>query len=291
MAGIDINRTTQGVYLPPAVSGEIWADAQEQSIIMQLARQIAIPGRGVTIPIITGDPEAQWVAETDEKPVSRGTLGNKTLTPYKLAVIEPFSMEFRRDLPTLYAALRNRLAGAIARTFDETVLFGPAPGTGFDTLASVPVVDLSAGFYDGLVQAIVDVSEANGDLSAWVFNGSGEGLALQALDGNGRPLFINNLQSEGRSIGSLLGRPAFKSRHVSDGAGTVGFAGDWTSAMYGMVTGISISESDQATLTDSDGTVLNLWQRNMFAIRAEVEIGFAVRDADRFVRLTGAAGS
>ena len=71
----------------------------------------------------------------------------------------------------------------------------------------------------------------------------------------------------------------------------MGFAGDWSSAMYGMVTGISISESDQATLTDSDGTVLNLWQRNMFAIRAEVEIGFAVRDDARFVRLTGASGS
>lgn len=291
MAGIDINRTTEGVYLPPAVSSEIWADAQEQSIVMQLARQINIPGRGVSIPIITGDPEAQWVAETDEKPVSRGTLDNKVLTPYKLAVIEPFSMEFRRDLPTLYSALRGRLAGAIARTYDETVLFGPAPGTGFDTLAGVETVDLSAGFYDGLVQAIVDVSAANGDLSAWVFDGSGEGLALQAKDNTGRPLFISNLQSEGRSIGTLLGRPAYKSRHVGDGGDTVGFAGDWSSAMYGMVTGISISESDQATLTDSDGTVLNLWQRNMFAIRAEVEIGFAVRDDARFVRLTGASGS
>lgn len=286
MAGIDINRTTEGVYLPPAVSSEIWADAQEQSIIMQLARRIDIPGRGVSIPIITGDPSAEWVAETDEKPVSRGTLDNKVLTPYKLAVIEPFSMEFRRDLPTLYAALRGRLAGAIARLFDETVLFGPAPGTGFDTLAAAPEVDLSAGFYDGLVESIVQVSAANGDVNAWVFDGSGEGLALQAKDNTGRPLFISNLQSEGRSIGTLLGRPAYKSRHVSDGAGTVGFAGDWTSAMYGMVTGISISESDQATLTDSDGGVLNLWQRNMFAIRAELEIGFAVRDENRFIRFT-----
>ncbi|RCV53475.1 phage major capsid protein [Marinitenerispora sediminis] len=286
MAGIDINRTTQGVYLPPAVSSEIWQDAQEASIVMQLARRIDIPGRGVSIPIITGDPTAEWVAETDEKPVSRGTLSNKTLTPYKLAVIEPFSMEFRRDLPTLYSALRGRLVGAIARLFDETVLFGPSPGTGFDTLAGVPEIDLSGGFYDGLVQAIVDVSAANGDVSAWVFDGSGEGLALQAKDNTGRPLFISNLQSEGRSIGTLLGRPAYKSRHVSDGTGTVGFAGDWSSAMYGMVTGISISESDQATLTDSDGTVLNLWQRNMFAIRAELEIGFALRDEDRFVRLT-----
>ncbi|MCV7064995.1 hypothetical protein H7H51_03430 [Mycolicibacterium farcinogenes] len=40
------------------------------------------------------------------------------------------------------------------------------------------------------------------------------------------------------------------------------------------------------TLTDEDGSTLNLWQRNMFAVRAEVEVGFAVRDRARFVRLT-----
>ena len=30
MAGIDVNRTTTGVVLPPAVSNEIWANIQEQ---------------------------------------------------------------------------------------------------------------------------------------------------------------------------------------------------------------------------------------------------------------------
>lgn len=293
MAGIDINRTTQGVMLPPAVSSEIWQDAQESSIVMQLARQINLPGSGMSIPIITGDPEADWVAETDEKPVDRGTLDNRTLTPYKLAVIEPFSMEFRRDLPALYGALRGRLANAIARKFDEAVLFGPSPGTGFDNLSDAPVVDLvNAGdetMYDGLVEAITAVGDAGGDLSAWVFNGGGEGLALSAKDGMGRPLFINNLQSEGRSIGTFLGRPAYKSKHVRRDDGTIGFAGDWASAMYGVVANISITESDQATLTETVGgetRSLNLWQRNMFAIRAEAELGFAVRDADRFVRLT-----
>ena len=298
MAGIDINRTTDGVYLPPAVSSEIWADAQEQSIVMQLARQITLPASGMTIPIITGDPEAQWVAETDEKPVDRGTLDNRTLTPYKVAVIEPFSMEFRRDLPALYGALRGRLANAIARRFDEAVLFGPSPGTGFDNLSDAPTVDLvnddDETMYDGLVNAISAVGEAGGELSSWVFNGLGEGLALRAKDNNGRPLFIQDLQREGNRIGRFLGRPAYQSKHVRRDDDTIGFAGDWSTAMYGVVASISVTESDQATLTETVGgetRSLNLWQRNMFAIRAEAELGFAVRDSDRFVRLTNGDGS
>lgn len=294
MAGIDINRTTDGVYLPPAVSSEIWADAQEQSIVMQLARQISLPASGMTVPMITGDPEAEWVAETDEKPVSRGTFDSRTLTPYKVAVIEPFSMEFRRDLPALYNAVRSRLANAIARKFDEAVLFGPSPGTGFDNLSAAPTVDIvndtDTTMYDGLVEAISTVSDADGELSSWVFNGSGEALALQAKDGMGRPLFINNLQTEGRSIGTFLGRPAYKSKHVRRDDGTIGFAGDWGSAMYGVVAQISVTESDQATLTDGENS-LNLWQRNMFALRCEAELGFAVRHSDRFVRLTDGSGS
>ncbi|WP_431889460.1 phage major capsid protein [Nocardiopsis alba] len=289
MAGIDINRTTDGVYLPPAVSSEIWADAQEQSIVMQLARQITLPASGMTVPMITGDPEAEWVAETDPKPVSRGTFDHRTLTPYKVAVIEPFSMEFRRDLPALYNAVRSRLANAIARKFDEAVLFGPAPGTGFDTLADAPEVALvntgDTTMYDGLVEAISTVSDGDGDLSAWVFNGGGEAMALQAKDQNGRPLFIQDLQNEGRRIGRFLGRDAYKSKHVRRDDNTIGFAGDWSTAMYGVVAQISVTESDQATLTDGD-TTLNLWQRNMFALRCEAELGFAVRDSDRFVRLT-----
>jgi hypothetical protein len=51
-----------------------------------------------------------------------------------------------------------------------------------------------------------------------------------------------------------------------------------------------VSVSDQATLDDG-GTQLNLWQRNMFAVRCEMEVGFRVRDTDRFVRLTDAAAA
>ena len=107
--------------------------------------------------VITGDAQASWVAETAEKPVSRATLSQKTMTPYKLAVIEPFSDEFRRDLPGLYRELVRRLPFALGKQFDATVYGVTAvPGSNFDSLASAPQVtvdgtntyqDLVAAFY------------------------------------------------------------------------------------------------------------------------------------------------
>ena len=67
-------------------------------------------------------------------------------------------------------------------------------------------------------------------------------------------------------------------------AEVIGFGGDWTTARYGVVKDVNISISDQATLTSGSKT-LNLWQRNMFAVRCEFEVGFVVRDLADFVRI------
>lgn len=68
MAGVPTNRTN--ISLPSEVAAEILAKTQEASAVMSLARQIALPGRGVSIPVITADPEAAWVGETE----ARGSL-------------------------------------------------------------------------------------------------------------------------------------------------------------------------------------------------------------------------
>jgi hypothetical protein len=71
----------------------------------------------------------------------------------------------------------------------------------------------------------------------------------------------------------------------------VGVAGDWSKAMYGTVEGVKVAVSNEATLTYTDAldqTVnLNLFQHNMFAIRAEIEIGFRA-DTSVFNLLTTA---
>ena len=68
----------------------------------------------------------------------------------------------------------------------------------------------------------------------------------------------------------------------------VAFAGDWPQAVYGTVEGVQIAIADQATLDDG-GTPINLFQQNMFAVRAEIEVGFRC-DTTVFNKLTKAAG-
>ena len=99
-------------------------------------------------------------------------------------------------------------------------------------------------------------------------------------------------------IPMILGCPTYENRGLyksgaaaasTSESGTpaiVGVAGDWTQAVWGTVEGIDISFSDQATL--QNGTVtINLWQQNMFAVRAEIEVGFRAL-TDCFNILTGA---
>lgn len=290
MASIDLNRTTT-IALPSDVSSEILQKTQESSAVMSLARQIQLPGLGVTIPVITGDPEAGWVGETEKKPVKRGTLSTKLMQPYTLAVIVPFSNQFRRDVPRLYDALVQRLPGALAKKFDATV-FGAvdAPGTNFDTLKSCTAQSILTDAYGGLVAADADIADHDGILNGFILSPKGKAILLTAVDGNDRPLFINSV-AEG-AVPMILGAPVRQSKgaYIAETASTdavVGVAGDWTQAMYGTVEGVQIAISDQASLTDGVSTI-NLFEQNMFAVRAEIEVGFRC-DTTVFNRLTGKA--
>ena len=295
MAGIDLNRTSAGVsaLLPKEISSEIWANAVNDSLIMRTARRINLPGSGVTIPLITADVTASWVNETDEKPVSDATVSSKSITPYKLAVIETFSNEFRRDLPGLYAELARRLPYALGRTFDATILNGTAPGSNFDVLSGSTAVALdSTDTIGDLATALTTVGAAGGDVSHWLVAPQAEGTIMTAKDGAGNYAFLRDARTDNGAIGSIFGRDVLKSSSVynnpATGPDVVGFAGDFAnSAIWGSVEGIKVSISDQATV-NKGGTQLNLWQRNMFAVLAEIEVGFVVRNGAHFVKLTGA---
>ena len=293
--GVPTNRTN--VELPSEVASEILAKVQESSAVMQLARQINLPGRGVTIPVILGDVEAAWVGETGKSAVSNPNVSKKQMTAYKLSVIVPFSNEFKRDLESLYTELVNRLPAALAQKFDKTV-FGAvsAPGENFDTFASATAQNIGTNTYDGLVAADADIAAHDGITNGYVISPKGKSILLSAKDTTNRPIFINNV-SEG-AVPMILGakttlsKGAYKASSdtgTSAVPATVGVAGDWTQALYGTVEGVKITISDQATLDlqDNENTVINLWQQDMFAVKAEIEVGFRA-DVACFNKLTAA---
>ena len=296
MSGVETNRTN--IALPTDISAEIIQKTQEASAVMQLARPITLPGRGLTIPVITSDPEAAWVGETEKKPVSNPGLDTKIMRGYKLAVIVPFSNQFRRDAAALYDALVQRLPGALGQKFDNTVFGGTEkPGSDFDNFAEVTarsiqpdtLSDVKPDAYKALVDADTDISIHGGISNGYALSPQAKGIFLASRDEDGRPLFINNV-AEG-AIPMILGQRTLvtKGAFISGSPATVGFVGDWTKAMYGIVEGIDISFSSDATLDLANGQSINLFQQNMFAVRAEIEIGFRA-DTSVFNKLT-AAGS
>ena len=285
MSGTATNRTN--ITIPAVMANEILAKMQTESAVMQLAREVKLPGAGLQVPVITADPEASWVAETGMKPVSNPSLTTKLMTPYKLAVIVPFSNEFRRDASALYEELVRRLPRALAQKFDATVFgYGEAPGTYFDTFESCQAQTIG---YDGIVAADADIAANGGIMNGIALSPQGKAALLAAKDNDGRPIFINNITEN--AVPMILGAKTVLSKgaFVSGSPNTLGAAGDWSQALYGTVEGIKIDYSADATLKVNESTSINLFQQNMFAVRAEIEVGF-VADTSCFNLLQAAAG-
>lgn len=297
MAGIQTNRTASGILLPPEVSSQIWQDAQTESVVMQKATRIDLPGEGVDVPLITGDPTATWIGETDKISVGESTFGSKSIRPRKVALIEMFSNEFKRDLPALYSALAERLPKTIAKAYDLKVMHATAEAGAFDSLAGAQAFGLAAATaFDDLVDIDSAVYEANGTPDGYVFAPKARRSLIGAKDDNGNPLLLNSI-TDSRSVPTLLGvdvaysANAYKAGVEDTTPEVLGFGGQWAgNAFYGMVESIRVEVSTDAVVdVSTNGTpdFVSLFQRDMFALRVVAHLGFAVRDLSKFVKITG----
>lgn len=297
---VDLNRGSNSMALPPELARDIWAQTYKSSAVMQLAQRVDLPGRGAAIPVLAGLPEAGFVVESTEKPVSTGTPALKYMYPYKIAVIVPMSKEFARDLDGMYEEIRRVLPVSLGMKFDDAVFNGPTPGSGFDTLAangftSVNIAaDGTGNTYQKLVAAAAGIAyRSHASVNGIAIDAYGKGVLMSAVDGTGHPLFADAANGQlGQIIGARVAEsPIEIAATDGDGNECFGWIGDWNKARYGLVNDIEISVSDQATLNDGNGGLIHLWQRNMLALRAECEIGFVVSDANAFTAIYAATES
>ena len=116
-----IDRATDNILLPAEISSEIWSKTIDESAVMQLAQRRTLPGVGEKFQTITKDPSPEWVKEAEEKPVGEVGFGETQWAGYKLAVILPFSNEFRRDANRLYDEIVARVPRSFGTKIDATV--------------------------------------------------------------------------------------------------------------------------------------------------------------------------
>lgn len=289
-------------YLEPEQAQDYFAEAEKQSIIQRYATKIPMGTTGQKIPHWVGDVSAQWIGEGDMKPITKGDLSSQTIAPHKIATIFVASAETVRANPANYlGTMRTKVATAFATAFDSAALYGTASPFPTYINQTTKVVSLAdpggAGVsnltaYDALgVTGLSLLVNAGKKWTATLLDDSAEPILNGAKDSSGRPLFVESTYTEQVGAireGRILGRPTIISDHVASGT-TIGFAGDFTQAVWGQVGGLSFDVTDQATLnlgTVGSPNFVSLWQHNLVAVRVEAEYAFHVNDPQAFVRLT-----
>lgn len=270
-----------GSHLPNEVSKEIQNLTQQHSQIQQMVQQVPLSGNGTSQRVLAKAPEASWVEEAGVKPVSEMSLDTKIMTPYKITSLITVSEEALEDDDMLYEALVNELPKSLGKGFDKKILTGATPGSGFDVLSDVTEVKVGAtkdAFYKATTSALRSVHGAKGDINGWLLNSFKEADILDVMDNNGRPLYIDNVATQG-AVGQILGRAAYKSQDMDDK--TVLIGGDWSSARWGTVSGIDLKVSTDATIGG-----VSMFQTNQVAILAEQRVAFVVADKAKFVKVT-----
>lgn len=305
-------------YLDPVQAGPLYEQTAKTSLVQSLARRIPMAGTGVEFKDWSAAIEAEWVGEGQRKPVKKGTFEdtNVVVKPHKIAVIFAESAEVVRANPRNYLqVMRNKVAEAFAKKFDEAVLRGTG-GSPFgayvnQTTKAVTLNTAAVGFpnaaagglytqLNNVLKLLSSDRDARGKrykLRSWLLDEGLEATFNGAIGTDGRPLFVdgalplevNNVTRAGR----ILGRPALLMEDLASGTGDaeiLGYAGDWSRVLWGPVGGISYDVSDQATLVIND-EIVSLWQHNLVAVRCEAEYGVLVEDPEAFVRLTNNDGT
>ena len=280
-------------FLKPAEAEDYFKEAARSSVVQSLTRRIPLGINGQELPYVTSKPTASWVSEAGQKPTTSGGLALKTIKPHKIAAITVVSAEVVRANPGNYVSLfREQIAEAFAIAFDAAALHGTnSPfGVGQNIDATTKAVtlgtttDAKGGIYGDVNAALSLLVNDKKKLTGFAFDTTAEPIFNASVDLQGRPLFVDAVyENTALAGGRLLGRQALYGDGIAEGE-IVGYAGDWSKAVWGAVGGITYDVSTQATVT-LDGTLTSLWEHNLVAIRAEAEYGFHVDDPESFVKL------
>lgn len=287
-------------FLSPEQSAPIFDEAERQSAFQRLFRRVPLGINGQTIPVITSKPTARWTNEGERKHATDMGLGMLEMEPEKLTAIVVMSSEVvRADPGNINTLIRPALAGAFASAFDYAVGFGlGGDGTGSGPFAknlaqTTKAVTLgtttqaNGGIHGDFVAAMRLLVADGKKLTGWAVGDSIEPDLWGAVDGNGRPLYVD-LPTDDTSQaiarpGRLLNRPSYMGEGVENGD-TVGFGGDFTKGAWGAIGGISYRISRDAAITIG-GTLVSAFENNLVAVLAEAEYGFVLADEEAFVRI------
>ena len=257
-----------------------------ETIVDKLASFMRAAPFNATIPGMATGAVAAWVGEGAAKPATNPTFNTVEIKHHKLAGIVVRTDDLLKlSSPSTDQMLLNDLVEASATLIDTTFMDDAAqtaarPAGVLNGATKIVATGVTAAAYDADIAALTDnfiaknlsLTDAHYVMSAT--RASAMGRLRDALGGRYYPDMAN-----GPGAKSLDGIPVIESENAGEIIALVK-----PSELYLADDGdVEVAFSDQATIDMGATTLVNLWQQNMTAIRAERHITWAKR------RVTAAA--
>jgi HK97 family phage major capsid protein len=260
-------------------------EVMENSKIMQLGVYEEMTDKEKTFEYFAEGPGAYWVGETEKIKTSKPTLLQVTMRAHKLGVILPVSREYLQyKVSNFFELMRPKIAEAFYKKFDEAGILNIA--NPFPQSIDESAVEAGNIVYDGIsydnILAVEDaLFEADEEANAWISKAQNNTALRGAVDPDTKEALFD------RQSGTIDGLPTVNLKSANMPKGTL-YAGNFDYLRYGIPFNISYKISEEAqlsTITNADGTPVNLYEQEMVALRATMDVGLMIIKDDAFAKL------
>jgi len=286
----------------PAEQGTlVLKEFMTNSVVAQLAKPEPMTKPVKEFTYLAEGPGAYWISETERIQTSKAKWLTAKIEAKKLGVIIPVSKEFLKYTVTdFFNQMRPAIAEAFYTKFDQAALFGVNSPYAVETSVWEKITKSgnkveqgsTANLYTDLNALLALVEDGDNDPNGFTTTKKFRKDLRGAVDDRNLPIFNDARQGEtSQALGLPIGYANGKSWDYTK-ANLI--TADWDYARYGVLQGIEYSISEDATLTtivDEEGNPINLFERDMFALRATMYIGFMTLKEDAFAALIPKVGS
>ncbi|HEL9644055.1 TPA: phage major capsid protein [Streptococcus suis] len=274
--------------LPKEFTNIILKEVAGKSVVMQLGKYVEMDGKQeVTTNIQTDGISAYWVNETKKIKTDKPEVVPVTMRAHKLGVILLASREaLTYTWQRFFEDMKPQIVDAFYQKIDEAGILGL--NTPFENSVNKAAKDANKVIngvinYDNILKLEDTLFDADIEPNAFISKIQNRSALREARDGNKVSIFD-------KSANTIDGIPTvdLKSAHFKKGDL---LAGDFDHLIYGVPYNITykISEEGQiSTVKNEDGTPINLFEQEMIAIRATMDIAVMITKADAFAKLTTA---
>ena len=268
-------------------------EVMETSKIMQLGKYQEMDGTEKDFVFWADKPGAYWVGEGQKIETSKATWLEAKMRAYKLGVIVPVTKEFLNyTYSDFFEAMKPMIAEAFARKFDEAGILnvGDNPFNKSIEQSVQTAGNVINGEYneDNLLDLEALVENNDYDPNAFISKRTNRRALSSIVDSVSNERLFE--KGKGRNaIDTLDGLPVvnLKSRDYKE---NVIYTGDFNQLFYGIPQRIEYKIDDTSqlsTIKDGNGEPINLFERDMYALRATMHVAVHIADDNAFAKFEG----